>query len=216
MKTSMTHSPLMNSPASQNVTAPGRRTVLAGMGAMLLAGPASGQSVSAAEATITKVVNEVLHIINAQSSDATKIRQFEQIFATYADVELIGRSLLGPPWRSISAAERAAYITALRGYLARKYGKRFREFRGGKIEIVSSKNLGGRKGVLVETRVSTSAFKPFPVEWQVIKSGDRLTFFDIVIEGIRLLSAEKTEVRALLDRNGGSVSRLTRNLSQLG
>ena len=68
----------------------------------------------------------------------------------------------------------------------------------------------------METRVSTSAFKPFPVEWQVIKSGDRLTFFDIVIEGIRLLSAEKTEVRALLDRNGGSVSRLTRNLSQLG
>lgn len=212
MKTSMIHSHLTNKSVS-------RRAAISGILATGLIGGAfraNALTAPEAERLITTVVNEVLGIVNASSSDATKIRQFEQIFAKYADVTLIGRSLLGPPWRNTSAGDRRAYIDALSGYLARKYGKRFREFEGGKVEIVKSTNLGGRKGVLVETRVSTAASRPFPVEWQVIESGGKTTFFDIVIEGIRLLSMEKTEIRALLAKNQGSVTRLAAVLKGLG
>ena len=38
-------------------------------------------------------------------------------------------------------------------------------------------------------------------------------FFDIVIEGISLLSSERVEIGALLDQRGGDIDRLTRDLT---
>ena len=106
-------------------------------------------------------------------------------------------------------------MRALTGYLARKYGKRFREFTNAEISITKSKDLG-KKGVIVETLIRTSVYAPFPVEWWVIDDGRKRSFFDIIIEGVRLQSAERGEIRALLDRSGGSVSKLAATLNQLG
>lgn len=210
MKTLKTHSHSMNNPS--------RRSVLGGLAAatfMALPGQAIALSTSKAETLITRVVKEVLSIVNAGSSDAAKIRKFEAMFRQYGDVEVTARSLLGPAWRSASAADRKAYVNALAGYLSRKYGKRFREFRGGEITIVKSTDFGN-KGVLVETRVSTAEHRPFPVEWQVVEKDGKAFFFDIIIEGIRLVSTEKTEIRALLAKNGGDVAKLAAHLKRLG
>ena len=41
-------------------------------------------------------------------------------------------------------------------------------------------------------------------------------FFDIIIEGISLLSSERVEIGALLDERNGNIARLTRDLVNLG
>lgn len=197
-----------------------RRSVLVGaasLGGMALLTPqaALALSVKDAENLIRKVTGEVQSIINSGQSQTALIRKFEGVFQRYADVPRIAATLLGPPWRSANDADRNAYVQALTGYLARKYGKRFREFTNAEISITKSQDLGN-KGVIVETLIRTSVYEPFPVEWWVIDDGTKRSFFDIIIEGVRLQSAERGEIRALLDRSGGSVAKLAATLNQLG
>ncbi len=207
----------MTPPADQN-----RRMVLAGIGATGLGlawlgfgSPARAMTVDQAESMIRKVVDEVLSIMNAGKPLDAMLKDFEGMFARYGDRTRIASSIMGQPWRGASAAERKAYVAALTGYLARKYGKQFRDFEGGKIEITKSNDYG-RKGIIVQTAVTTDKWAAFPVDWHVIDGGNGLKFFDIIIEGVKLLATERSEVGAILDKNGGSVSDLTARLQKMG
>ncbi len=194
-----------------------RRAVLAGFAALGVSGmqPASALSVNDAEGLIRKVVGEVLSIIGAGKPLDAMLDDFEGIFARYADRTRIASSILGQPWRGASKAERAAYVEALTGYLARKYGKQFAQFEGGELEINRSNDYG-RKGVIVQTKVKTNQYAPFPVDWHVIEAGSGPKFFDIIIEGVKLLASERAEVRAVLERNKNSVTALTAALKKMG
>jgi len=41
-------------------------------------------------------------------------------------------------------------------------------------------------------------------------------FFDIIVEGISLLSSERVEIGALLDARNGDIAKLIRDLARLG
>lgn len=195
-----------------------RRHFLIGTGVLTLAGlgtRAQALSVDDAKSLILKVTGEVQAIINSGRSESAMINDFAGIFQRYADVPRIAATLLGPPWRTAGPGEKSAYVTALSGYLARKYGRQFREFVGAQITLTKATDLG-RKGVIVASTVKTDVFEPFPVEWHVIEAGGRQTFFDIIIEGVRLLATERSEIRAILDRTDGSVASLASALNKMG
>ena len=197
---------------------PTRRALLAGGAALAVLGAAPAAwalSADEAKSLIRTVTGEVQTIINSGKSEAAMIRDFEGIFRRYGDVPRIAATLLGPPWRSASEAERKAYVDALAGYLARKYGRQFREFVGAEITLTKATDLGN-KGVVVASTVKTDVFAPFPVEWHVIEAGGRRSFFDLIIEGVRLLSTERSEIRAILDKNRGSIDALTATLKRMG
>ena len=212
-KTSMTPLPLISEARTS------RRSLIAGavatLGVASIGAPAHALSASEAKSLILTVTQEVQSIINSGKSEAAMIRDFEGIFRRYGDVPRIAATLLGPPWRTASAAEQTAYVNALAGYLARKYGRQFREFVGAEITLTKTTDLG-RKGVVVASTVTTDAFAPFPVEWHVIEAGGRQSFFDLIIEGVRLLSTERSEIRTILDQNRGSISALTTALRKRG
>ena len=101
------------------------------------------------------------------------IRAFENIFAQYADVNIIARSALGPAARSASSSELSAFILAFRGYIARKYGKRFQEFIGSEIVVKGTKNRG--KFFEVEALVRLKGTTAFEVSFRVSdRSGENL------------------------------------------
>ena len=192
-----------------------RRAVVASLAALTLPLPAFALSGSAAESLVNAAVADINKIIASGKSERAMQSDFQRVFERYADVNIIALTTLGPARRSASKAEVSAFVKAFKGYFTRKYGKRFREFTNAEISITKSKDLG-KKGVIVETLIRTSVYAPFPVEWWVIDDGRKRSFFDIIIEGVRLQSAERGEIRALLDRSGGSVSKLAATLNQLG
>lgn len=209
--------PILKTPSrSSDLT---RRAALGtGLSAILVAAIPMGAGATTkqdAERLIFKVVGEVQNLINSGRSEASMIKSFEGIFQNYAHVTTISRSVLGPAWNSASAADQKAYVTALRGYLARKYGKQFRSFIGATIEVTKSTDFG-KKGIIVESVVKSPKFSPTRVEWHVVNAGGQLRFFDLYVEGVKLISTERSEVRAVLDRNGGSVGKLAQALNAMG
>ena len=191
-----------------------RRSFLLGLTSTMVAGPAFALDKARATQLVDRLVAEINRTINFGGSEAKLLRAFENIFAQYADVNIIARSALGPAARSASSSELSAFILAFRGYIARKYGKRFQEFIGSEIVVKGTKNRG--KFFEVEASVRLKGTTPFEVSFRVSDRSGANLFFDIIIEGISLLSSERVEIGALLDERNGNIARLTRDLVNLG
>ena len=66
--------------------------------------------------------------------------------------------------------------------------------------------------------VSTATLQgeaPFELLWDVSDKSGRLLFFNLIIEGVNMLASERTEIGALLDKNGGDVDKLVATLKTI-
>ncbi len=182
----------------------------AGTGFLAFALPVQALTVDQARGLIDKAIAEVNATINSGKTEQAMYGDFERIFLTYADVPTIARSALGVASKSASAAQMRAFTTAYTGYLSRKYGRRFREFIGGKIEVTDAKPYKSYFEVISTATLQGEA--PFDLRWWVGDKSGRQLFFNIIIEGVNMLASERTEVGALLDQSGGNLDKLIATL----
>ena len=198
-------------------TDPRRRALLAGgaiyAGLLMAGAPAFALTVDQARALIDRAMGEVNATINSGKAEAAMLRDFEGIFNRYADVPTIARSALGPAARSASPAQLAAFTEAFRGYIARKYGRRFREFIGGQIEVTGAQTMKSYFEVLTLAKLRGKA--PFDMRWHVSDRSGKQLFFNIIIEGVNMLAAERTEIGSMLDRRRGDINALIADLKAI-
>ena len=184
----------------------------AGAGFMAFALPVRALTVDQARALIDKAISEVNAIISSGKSENQMFVDFERLFVNYADVPTIARSALGVAAKSASPAQMTAFTRAFQGYISRKYGRRFREFIGGKIEVTDAHPIKSYFEVVSSAYLQGEA--PFDLRWHVSDKSGRQLFFNIIIEGINMLASERTEIGAMLDKNGGDVDKLIALLQQ--
>jgi phospholipid transport system substrate-binding protein len=173
--------------------------------------PVRALTVDQARQLVDKLIADINATINSGQSEEAMFGEFEQIFVTYADVATIARSALGPASKSASAGQMAAFTKAYQGYISRKYGRRFREFIGGKIEVMDARPYKSYYEVISTATLQGSA--PFDLRWWVGDKSGRSLFFNIIIEGVNMLASERTEIGAILDQNGGDVDKLVAALN---
>ncbi|MBQ0749754.1 MAG: ABC transporter substrate-binding protein [Roseovarius sp.] len=167
-----------------------------------------------ARTLVDEVVVNINRVIASGKPLSGMISDFERIFNTYADVNIIARSTLGADANRVSAAQMRAFTEAFRGYIARKYGKRFNEFAGGRIEVNSVKPV--KSWHEVKSTAYLRGQSPFEVSFLVSDRSGKDLFFDMIIEGISLRLSERTEIGAMLDRRNGDVNALIEDLKQAG
>ena len=196
---------------------PTRRTLLfaGACGAIALrVAPAHALSDDEARSLIDAVVKDIHRVINSGMPIEAALKAFENIFVNYADVQAIARSTLGPPARTASPQQLREFTDAFSGYISRKYGKRFREFKGGIIKVTESR----KRSRVHEVRAIASLKdrEPLAMSFVVSDRSGKILFIDILIEGISLLKSERVEIGALLDKQGGDVDRLVAALNGAG
>lgn len=187
-------------------------TLLGAAGAALALIPSHALALNTdeARALIDKLIGEINTVINSGASETAMFGKFESIFDRYADVDYIGMSAMGPAGRQATAAQKQAFKAAFRHYLAVKYGKRFREFIGGKIVVTDAHPLKSFYEVVSQAKLQGQ--NPFEVRWQVFDKSGQDRFFNIIIEGVNMLASERTEIGALLDKNGGNIDKMIASL----
>lgn len=178
----------------------------AGTGFLAFALPVRALTVDQARQLVDKLIADINATINSGKSEQAMFGDFEQIFVTYADVATIARSALGPASKQASAGQMSAFTKAYQGYISRKYGRRFREFIGGKIEVTDARPYKSYYEVI--STASLQGESPFDLRWWVGDKSGRNLFFNIIIEGVNMLASERTEIGAILDQNGGDIDKL--------
>jgi phospholipid transport system substrate-binding protein len=188
-------------------------TMLAAFG-LAAALPSAGwaqAAVTRAEALIAQLSADLLRLINSGRSEAQLYSEFERILARYGDMPAVAASVLGPPWRGASAAQQQAFVAAFQTYLARKYGRQFRDFQRADV-VVDRARDAGRAGVLVETRVTRPGQSALDVGWQVSERGGQPRVVNLIIAGVSMLATERAEIAARLEAQRGSVDGLIRSM----
>lgn len=198
---------------------PGRRAVLLGAAALMVAGPAQAVTEAEARALVDAVAAELTRIVNSGGSQAQMIARFEQVFDRFADMPVIARSVLGPVARSASAQQLSRFAAAYRGYLARKYGRAlFGGYAGGELQVGRVRRSG--TVFSVESRAvmrrRAGGTETLSVVWQVSERSPQPRFFNMIIDGVNLFAIEREEVPALLDARRGDLDRLIADLPGLG
>ena len=205
----------MQTPTNSKLT---RRNVTLGIGTIValgpLAGPAYAMSEGQAKSLVVKLVAAINKVITSGRSESAMIKDFKKIFAKYSDVPVIARYALGVDARSASASQMRNFTKAFEGYIARKYGKRFREFIGGRLEVKSAKTV--KSFVEVKTTAFLKGQSPFEVKFLVSDKSGKVLFFNMFIEGINMLLSERTEIGAMLDKRRGNLDLLIKDLKTAG
>ena len=195
-----------------------RRTTLVGLAASV-AGFAMPSTVLAlteqgATALVDQLVGEINKVISSGKSESAMIKDFEKIFVRYADVPIMAKYALGNDGRTASAAQIKNFTRAFQGYISRKYGKQFRDFIGGQVIVQSSRKI--KSGYEIRSTVKLQGQKPFEVTFLVSDRSGRDLFFNMFIEGVNMLLAERAEIGAMLDRRGGNIDQMTADLAKAG
>ena len=177
----------------------------------LYASPVFAFKKSDAEKLIKNLTNDVLGAVNEQKSEDIMFSRFEEIFSKYADVPLIARKALGPTWRGASKAQRSAYVSAFRGYMARYYGKRFEEFLGSEIIVSNSRKTSG--GFLVGSNIILKDGSSYQAQWHVIDARGKYLMYNLFLEGVSVLSDVRVQIGSMFDKRAGSIDRLIEHLN---
>lgn len=189
-------------------------TSLATTTALVLPLPAVALTEAAATQLVNSVVADINRVIASGKSENAMLRDFEKIFVQYADVPIMARYALGADARTASPAQLRQFTRAFQGYISRKYGRRFREFIGGEVNVRNARKI--KAGYEVRTSVKLQGSSPFDVTFLVSDKSGRDKFYNMFIEGVNLLLTERTEIGAMLDARKGNLDQLIKDLNRTG
>ena len=192
-----------------------RRTLIAALGSFaLLPTGAFALTEARASALITKLVDDINSVIASGKSENAMFKEFERIFGRYSDTSYIAAYAMGVDGRRATSGQKRAFSNAFQEYVARKYGRRFRQFIGGRLEVNKVKKV--KSWFEVSTTAYLRGESPFDVTFHVSNRSGKDLFFNMYIEGINLLLTERTEIGALLDRNNGDIDAMISQLKAAG
>jgi len=166
--------------------------------------PSLAQADIGPKATVQKTVNSVIDILKARANpDELSARDrlaISKAVENSFDFREMARRSLGRGWRSLNEEQRQQFTHVFRELLERSYGSRLAGFSGQTVSYgeVRQKKRGR---VLVETEIIDNR-KHIPVNYSLYKSRNGWRIYNIIIEGVSLVSTYRTNFRDLLKKEG--------------
>ena len=123
-----------------------------------------------------------------------RLQEIRLVANNLLDYEEITKRSLGRHWQTRTAVERDEFVQVFGDLLERAYIGRLETFNGEKIAILGDAIDGDQ--AVVRTKVVTRQGAEIPVDYRMLRRGDRWRACDVVIEGISLVA----NYRAQFDR----------------
>lgn len=152
---------------------------------------------------IDNIGKQVVKVLGDKSaSDATRQAKLEGLFRKSVDVDWIGKFVLGKYWRTASEMQQKRYLDNYGGFLIKSYTSKFKEYTGSETyKIVSSKKDDEGRHIVTMELVRPGQASVL-VDYKLRKEGKKLRVFDIVVEGVSLLTTQRSEFASVVSRKG--------------
>jgi len=178
---------LLNSLSAQSaeISQPSPYTVLAGVGNQLFTRIAANQQ------EIKKFPNLMNVIVEEELMPAIDYK--------YAAYRILGKHL-----KKTSKEQRAKFVNSMRSYLARTYANALKQYKNQQVIFESEKPVKGKRIVAVKTQIVEMNRPTIDVVFKMRqnKKTGQWKAFDMVVEGISLLSSKKAELGRRIAKQG--------------
>ena len=159
------------------------------------------------EELVKKTAEDVLFAIKAdeeiQKGNKEKIYQLaeEKILPNF-DFERVARLVLGRAWRSASDEQKKEFIVQFRTLLLKTYTVALSKYKNQTIEFKPTRMSDTDEIVIVKTEITQSGGQPIRVNYALSKNSGKWLVFDIVIEGVSLVTNYRSQFSSEIKRNG--------------
>lgn len=169
---------------------------------MLLVMPLTAHADDAAKAFAVSLGDDALVVLsNDGLSKAAKRTKLEAMFQRTVNTEWIGRFVTGKYWRSFSDAQQKDYLAAYNRFITKHYTSNFEEYsKGTDFKVIGSK-LIGKNDQLVTMQIIRPSAAPISVKYRLRPEASSYKVVDIVVEGVSLITAQRSEFTSVLQRH---------------
>jgi phospholipid transport system substrate-binding protein len=152
-------------------------------------------------AFISALGNQAVSVIRSDMPLASKAAYFRRMIHQDFDLTGICRFVLGPYWRVASPAEQHKFRSLFADRLVRFYGRQLAQTGGG--DFVASGSRPSAEGVIVTSRIIRSQGAPIIVDWRLGVTNGLYKIKDVAIDGVSMALAQRSQIAALVAREGG-------------
>ena len=112
------------------------------------------------------------------------------------DFAATARRALGRHWAARTPQEREEFVKLFGDLLERSYISKIELYGGEKIQYVSDRIDG--ETALVQSKLLTKTGSEVPIEYRMLRKGDRWLVYDVVIEGVSLVANYRTQFNKII------------------
>ena len=99
-------------------------------------------------------------------------------------------------WQPLSDAQREEFVKLFGDLLERSYVSKIEQYGGEKIVYVAESVDGDQ--AIVRTKIITKQGTDVPIEYRMLRRGDRWLVYDVVIENVSLVSNYRTQFNKII------------------
>lgn len=162
---------------------------------------------TAPDELVKSTANEVLTIIkqdkDIQAGNIAKITQVaeEKILPNF-NFDRTSRMVLGKHWRTASPQQKEEFKKQFRDLLIRTYASALSKYQNQTIEFKPMRMQPGDKEVTVRSEILQPGGQPIAVDYSLEKTADSWKVYDIVIEGVSLVTNYRGQFADEVKRSG--------------
>jgi len=155
-----------------------------------------------------KAIEDVSNKMKAQLQDKEFNKDFarvsdlvKKIIYPHVDFRRISALVLGKHWRKADKKQRARFTHEFQTMLVRTYARAFIEFDDWSIRYLPMVKKSNKK-VIVKTEVLQPGKQPVAVSYRMVRADGDWKVYDIIIEGISLVTNYRKSFRNEMQRTG--------------
>jgi len=138
------------------------------------------------------------------TKDFRKITEFvHSVIYPRADFDLISSLVLGKLWKEASEPEKEAFKREFQTLLIRTYSRAFVEFKEWSVRFLPmGDSEGDQRKAMVKTEILQPGLQPIAVNYRMLLSKGEWKVYDILIEGVSLVTNYRTSFKNEVERTG--------------
>lgn len=180
----------------------------AGQQSPLMIKVADDPKIASAKAAVVGMTNKGIAFLGDDSLDDTqRTAEFRKLLNNNFDMATIGKFALGTSWRTATPAQQAEYQKLFKEMIVKTYSRRFKEYKGQKVEVGSAR-ADGDKDVIVSSSIIPADGPEVKVDWRV--RGSKIV--DIMVEGVSMALTQRSDFASVIQRGGGKIDVLLEQL----
>jgi phospholipid transport system substrate-binding protein len=168
----------------------------------LVLGPLLSREASAGPALdrLRTTVNQALEILKSGQAGETRRNMLRQTLLPRFDFPVMARSALGHNWNSFNPAQKDQFVKLFQRLMENNYIDKIESYQQAQVQFISEVPQNDR--VVLVTSVVHSSGQQHSMDYRLIARQGDWRVFDIVIEGVGLITNYRSQFSEILAQNG--------------
>ncbi|HEV8441036.1 MAG TPA: ABC transporter substrate-binding protein [Methylomirabilota bacterium] len=170
--------------------------VMAACLVLLFLSPAwAGEPTEQLRGSVDRVI-QILDDPKLQGETAERRAAVRKVANEIFDFSETAKRALGRHWQTLSEKDRQEFVSLFADLLERSYISKIEQYRGERIRYAGDSVEGD--SATVKTRLVTKNGTEVPVDYRMLRVGDRWRVYDVSIEGVSLVGNYRTQFNKII------------------